>query len=63
MITPMKLLIALILLALLISVPTRADDVKRPRVLGLAHVALFVSDLQKARAFYEDFLATRNHMY
>ena len=52
----MKLLIALILLALLISVPTRADDVKRPRVLGLAHVALFVSDLQKARAFYEDFL-------
>ena len=29
---------------------------KRPRVLGVAHMALFVSDLQKARAFYEDFL-------
>ncbi|HKE55322.1 MAG TPA: VOC family protein [Pyrinomonadaceae bacterium] len=29
---------------------------KRPRILGLAHVALFVSDLPKARAFYEDFL-------
>jgi len=31
-------------------------EVKRPRVLGVAHMALFVSDLQKARAFYEDFL-------
>lgn len=28
----------------------------RPRILGVAHMALFVSDLQKARAFYEDFL-------
>jgi catechol 2,3-dioxygenase-like lactoylglutathione lyase family enzyme len=33
-----------------------ADEVKRPRILGVAHIALFVSDLQKARAFYEDFL-------
>ena len=32
------------------------EQVKRPRILGLAHVALFVSDLSKARAFYEDFL-------
>lgn len=28
----------------------------RPRILGVAHMALFVSDLQKARAFYKDFL-------
>ncbi len=30
--------------------------VKRPRILGVAHVALYVSDLQKARTFYEDLL-------
>lgn len=28
----------------------------RPRILGVAHMALYVSDLQKARQFYEDFL-------
>lgn len=27
----------------------------RPRILGLAHVAYYVSDLNKARAFYKDF--------
>jgi catechol 2,3-dioxygenase-like lactoylglutathione lyase family enzyme len=27
-----------------------------PRILGLAHMALYVSDLGKARAFYKDFL-------
>src|SRR5215813_2060568 len=45
-----------VLLAILISSSTAAVEVKRPHVLGLAHVALFVSDLQKARAFYEDLL-------
>jgi lactoylglutathione lyase len=33
-----------------------ADEVKRPHILGISHMALFVSDLQKARAFYKDFL-------
>src|SRR6266481_9160385 len=33
-----------------------ADKVNRPRILGVAHMALFVSDLQKSRAFYKDFL-------
>ncbi len=33
-----------------------AEDPKRPRILGVAHMALFVSDLQKSRLFYEDFL-------
>jgi catechol 2,3-dioxygenase-like lactoylglutathione lyase family enzyme len=28
----------------------------RPRILGLAHIALFVSDLPKARTFYQDLL-------
>ena len=30
--------------------------VPRPRILGLSHVALHVSDLDRARAFYKDFL-------
>jgi catechol 2,3-dioxygenase-like lactoylglutathione lyase family enzyme len=30
--------------------------VERPKVLGVAHYSIFVSDLAKARAFYEDFL-------
>ena len=29
---------------------------KRPKILGVAHYAIYVSDLAKARAFYEDFL-------
>src|SRR6266403_455676 len=38
------------------AVLSSADDVKRPRILGVAHMALYVSDLGKARAFYKDFL-------
>src|SRR5437899_11936012 len=41
---------------LLLSLLGGAQDVKRPRILGVAHMALFVSDLQKARALYKDFL-------
>jgi catechol 2,3-dioxygenase-like lactoylglutathione lyase family enzyme len=33
-----------------------AQEPKRPRVLGVAHIALFVSDIEKSRAFYKDFL-------
>ena len=29
---------------------------KRPKILGVAHVAFYVSDLARARAFYKDFL-------
>ncbi|HWC19580.1 MAG TPA: VOC family protein, partial [Terriglobales bacterium] len=32
------------------------QDVARPRILGVAHAAFYVSDLGKARNFYEDFL-------
>jgi len=32
------------------------DETNRPRILGVSHMALYVSDLQKARAFYKDFL-------
>lgn len=29
---------------------------RRPRLLGVAHMAIFVSDIEKARGFYRDFL-------
>lgn len=31
-------------------------ELSRPRILGVAHIALYTSDLPKARVFYEDFL-------
>src|SRR5215471_18420412 len=34
----------------------RGDQVSRPKILGLAHVAFYVSDLATARRFYKDFL-------
>jgi catechol 2,3-dioxygenase-like lactoylglutathione lyase family enzyme len=33
-----------------------AQEPKRPRILGVAHIALFVSDIEKSRTFYKDFL-------
>src|SRR5260370_35302082 len=35
---------------------TAADELKRPKVLGVAHLAIYVKDLDKTRKFYEDFL-------
>src|SRR2546422_590405 len=46
-----RLIVALALAPLLFG-----QEPKRPRVLGVAHVALFVSDIEKSRAFYKDFL-------
>src|ERR1700716_1607273 len=46
---------ALLLIGLLCT-SLAAGDVRRPRILGVAHMALYVSDLQKSRAFYKDFL-------
>src|ERR1700720_3443495 len=33
-----------------------ADAPARPHITGVAHIALFVHDMDKARAFYKDFL-------
>ena len=49
------------LLAALACAATRAQSTDaapapRPRILGLAHVALFVHDIGQSRAFYKDFL-------
>lgn len=49
-----EILSAMLFCAAACAQPERA--VKRPQVLGVAHVALYVSDLAKARAFYRDFL-------
>lgn len=43
-------------LALLASSLQAQVAPKRPRILGVSHVAVFVSDLVKTRAFYKDFL-------
>src|SRR6266849_4203087 len=52
----MKRLAVSLLLAISLVGSIAGDEVRRPRILGLSHMALFVSDLKKARAFYEDFL-------
>src|SRR5262249_5266963 len=49
----MKKLTILLLLPMLWAA---AGDAKRPKILGVAHMAFYVSDLQKTRAFYKDFL-------
>ena len=33
-----------------------ADEIKRPLIVGLSHVAFYVHDIDKSRAFYKDFL-------
>ena len=50
----MKRLIFLLIVAPLLF--AQQIEIKRPRILGVAHVAFYVSDLSKARAFYKDFL-------
>src|SRR4051812_5359357 len=47
----MKILSALLFTSLLFG-----QEAKRPKILGMAHMALFVSDMEKSRAFYKDFL-------
>lgn len=40
----------------LLAVAAATGEPRRPKVTGVAHMALYVSDLAKARGFYEDFL-------
>ena len=47
----MRMIIALLALA-----PLLPAQPQRPRILGVAHIALYVSDIEKSRAFYKDFL-------
>jgi len=47
-----------ILLVILLSASSALADNSppRPRILGLSHIALYVHDIAKSRAFYKDFL-------
>ena len=51
-----KLALVLCLLPLLYFRATGDEGLKRPKILGIAHMAIYVSDLAKARAFWTDFL-------
>ena len=48
----MKLLCGLLPAASLLL----AQDAARPRILGVAHIAIYAADFEKSRAFYRDFL-------
>src|SRR5260370_30843966 len=52
----MKRLVTLLLLTPFIFGSQAVAKRNRPRILGVAHMALYVSDLQAARAFYKDLL-------
>lgn len=39
-----------------LAIAAQGQQIKRPKILGLAHVALYVRDLNAARSFYKDFL-------
>jgi lactoylglutathione lyase len=54
--TPHLIAIATVACALLVPLVARAQDAKRPPIVGLSHVALFVKDVERSRAFYKDFL-------
>jgi lactoylglutathione lyase len=47
----MKLLVALLAVGSIFG-----QTIERPKVLGVAHMAVYVKDLAKARQFYEEFL-------
>ena len=47
----------LVALTLVVPLSLRAEDTaKRPRIVGIAHLALSVHDMEKSRAFYKEFL-------
>ena len=41
---------------LLLPVFLAAQDAARPRITGVAHIAIYAADFEKSRAFYRDFL-------
>ena len=40
----------------LLAASLLAQDAARPRILGVAHIAIYAADYEKSRAFYRDFL-------
>jgi catechol 2,3-dioxygenase-like lactoylglutathione lyase family enzyme len=51
-----RMTVVFLVLASLVTAMQAADQPKRPRIVGVAHIAYYVSDLKNARAYYEDFL-------
>ena len=47
---------AVLLPIALLPAPLAAEDTARPRILGVAHIAIYAHDYEKSRAFYRDFL-------
>src|ERR1700742_5121459 len=52
--TQLKFAFAVLLCALMSS--RASDEPKRPPIVGLSHIGLYAHDLDKSRAFYQDFL-------
>jgi lactoylglutathione lyase len=50
------LLCATLLAPLALRPAPAADPLRRPKILGVAHLAVYVKDLAKTRKFYEEFL-------
>jgi lactoylglutathione lyase len=53
---PRRRAIARALLGFALPILATAQAPNRPRITGVAHVAYYVHDIEKARAFYKDFL-------
>ncbi|MBZ5618589.1 MAG: VOC family protein [Acidobacteriia bacterium] len=47
---------AILLAMALLPAPLAGQDAARPRILGVAHIAIYAHDYEKSRAFYRDFL-------
>jgi catechol 2,3-dioxygenase-like lactoylglutathione lyase family enzyme len=52
----MRIFLLLLFVAPACTRTVRSPPPAGPRILGVAHVALFVTDLERSRAFYRDFL-------
>ena len=55
----MKCIVSFLVFATSFAGVQVAAQTKRPSILGVAHIAYYVSDLNKARSYYEDFLGFR----
>ncbi|TAM84768.1 MAG: VOC family protein [Acidobacteria bacterium] len=49
-------LLCLLICFMAVSSPVASAAVERPKILGIAHVAFYVSNLPRTLAYYEDFL-------
>ena len=52
----MKTLLFASLFAAMLLPAQQPQQPKRPRILGISHIALFVHDIEKSRAYYTDLL-------